>query len=62
MLQRCYKGVTKVLDLYALVCERYCACDCRGLGVTRMLQRCYKGVTKVSQRCYKGVTKVLQRC
>jgi hypothetical protein len=31
-------------------------------GVTELLQRCYKSVTRALQRCYRGVTRVLQRC
>jgi hypothetical protein len=42
-------------------------CDSRSLewgnmGLSRVLQGCYKGVTRVLQGCYKGVTRVLQGC
>jgi hypothetical protein len=32
------------------------------VGVTRVLQECYKSVTRVLQECYKSVTRVLQEC
>ena len=46
MLQRCYKGVTKVLQR----CYK---------GVTRVLQGCYKGVARVLRECYNCVTRLL---
>jgi hypothetical protein len=81
VLQGCYKSVThrdlllRFVQFLSLVGE---AALQEGeevrppldlLGVTRvlqgcykMLQGCYKGVTRVLQGCYKGVTRMLQGC
>jgi phage-related protein len=57
VLQKCYKGVTRVLQGVTRVVTGIVK-----RVVTSVLQGCYKCVAKVLQGCNKCVAKVLQGC